>query len=143
MFPPFIRLLMIPPLLGLAATIGTAAPGADQRLTVLSFNIWGGGRNGGEPIAATAAVIRAADADLVGLQEVRGESDPCTGKHCPPTGEAVSMALARELGYHHHHQRASNDALWANAILSRYPIVGASPNDLGVGCRGMPAGGIC
>jgi endonuclease/exonuclease/phosphatase family metal-dependent hydrolase len=42
------------------------------------------------------------------------------------------MALARELGYHHYHQRASNDALWANAILSRYPIVGASPNDLGV-----------
>jgi len=103
-----------------------------QPLSVLSFNIWGGGLNQGESIAATAAAIRAADADLVGLQEVRAESDPCTGEHCPATGEAVSVALARELGYHHYEQRKANDALWANAILSRYPILGASEHDLGV-----------
>jgi len=105
---------------------------ANQQLTVLNFNIWGGGLNRGESIADTAAAIRAADADLVGLQEVRGESDPCTGEYCPPSGAAVSVALARELGYHHYEQTRTNDALWANAILSRYPIVGASTNDLGV-----------
>ena len=99
---------------------------------MLSFNIWGGGLNQAEPIAATVAAIRAADADLVGLQEVRAESDPCSGEHCPPAGESVSAALARELGYHHYEQRKVNDALWANAVLSRYPIVGASENDLGV-----------
>ena len=103
-----------------------------QELAVLSFNIWGGGLNQAEPIAATVAAIRAADADLVGLQEVRAESDPCSGEHCPPAGESVSAALARELGYHHYEQRKVNDALWANAVLSRYPIVGASENDLGV-----------
>ena len=108
------------------------AQSGGQSLSVLSFNIWGGGLNQGESIAATAAAIRAADADLVGLQEVRAESDPCTGEHCPATGEAVSMALARELGYHHYEQRKANDALWANAILSRYPILGASEHDLGV-----------
>lgn len=119
-------------LLWLAMFGSAVAQAAGQQLSVLSFNIWGGGLNQGESVAATVAVIRAADADLVGLQEVRAESDPCTGEHCPPAGETVSAALARELGYHHYEQRKVNDALWANAILSRYPIVGASENDLGV-----------
>lgn len=119
-------------LLWLACFLCPMAQAAGQRLSVLSFNIWGGGLNQGESIAATAAAIRAADADLVGLQEVRAESDSCTGEHCPPTGEAVSVALAKELGYHHYEQRQVNDALWANAVLSRYPILGASEHDLGV-----------
>jgi endonuclease/exonuclease/phosphatase family metal-dependent hydrolase len=119
-------------LVWLALLVCPLAQAGGQPLSVLSFNIWGGGLNQGESIAATVAAIRAADADLVGLQEVRAESDPCTGEHCPATGEAVSVALARELGYHHYEQRKANDALWANAILSRYPILGASEHDLGV-----------
>jgi endonuclease/exonuclease/phosphatase family metal-dependent hydrolase len=123
---------MLRRLLWLAFLVCPIAQAAGQPLSVLSFNIWGGGLNRGESIDATVAAIRAADADLVGLQEVRGESDPCTGEHCPPVGETVSVALARELGYHHYDQRKVNDALWANAVLSRYPILGASENDLGV-----------
>ena len=116
----------------LALLVCPLAQADGQPLSVLSFNIWGGGLNQGESITATVAAIRATDADLVGLQEVRAESDPCKGEHCPATGEAVSVALARELGYHHYQQRNANDALWANAILSRYPILSASEHDLGV-----------
>lgn len=110
----------------------SVAHAGETRLTIMSFNLWGGGQNQGESSDATAAVIAAANADIIGLQEVRAESVPCTAMYCPPAGDTISSGLAQALGYHHYHQAASNDALWANAILSRYPIVASSPNDLGV-----------
>lgn len=102
-------------------------------LTIMSFNIWGGGANEKKPVDETAAVIKAVGADIIGVQETRLESDPCTAESCPATGESAAKALADALGFHYYDQTASNDALWANAILSRYPITGkATPNDLGV-----------
>jgi endonuclease/exonuclease/phosphatase family metal-dependent hydrolase len=98
----------------------------------MSYNIWGGGANEGKPVDETVAVIRAAGADIVGIQETRLESDPCTADVCPPAGESIAAAVAAALGFHHHDQTAVNSALWANAIISRYPIGQASPNDLGV-----------
>ena len=68
----------------------------------------------------------------MGLQETRLESEPCTAENCPAVGESVAPALAKALGWYVHDQTAENGALWANAILSRYPMGAASPNDLGV-----------
>ncbi len=115
-----------------AGPVAPPAAAGDLALTVMSFNIWGGGANEGKPIDATLAAIRAAGADIVGLQETRREPDPCTAEHCPPAGDSVAPALAAALGWHLHEQRAANAALWSNAVISRFPITGASANDLGV-----------
>jgi exodeoxyribonuclease-3 len=111
-----------------------AAPAvqADTVLTVMTFNTWGSGANEGKPIDETAAVIRAAGADIIGIQETRQEGLDCSEETCPPASESVAARLAQALGFHHYEQAKTNDALWANAILSRYPIGAATPNDLGV-----------
>jgi exonuclease III len=109
-----------------------AAPAGAETLRVMSFNIWGGGANEGKGIEETVAAIKAAGADVVGLQETRLEPDPCTATDCAATGDSVAPAIAAALGWHVHDQTASNVALWANAVISRYPIGPASPNDLGV-----------
>ena len=98
----------------------------------MSFNVWGAGANESKPVDETAAAIRAAGADLVGVQETRVEGPKCTAQHCPPLGHSVARKLARKLGFHYYDQTGRNPALWANAVLSRYPIVGATPHDLGV-----------
>jgi len=105
---------------------------ADTMLTVMTFNVWGGGANEGKSIDETAAVIRAAGADIVGIQETRMEGQGCSEESCPPESESVAAKLAQALGFHYYDQAKTNDALWANAILSRYPIGVATPNDLGV-----------
>jgi endonuclease/exonuclease/phosphatase family metal-dependent hydrolase len=114
--------------------LALAAPAAAEEtaLRVMSFNVWGAGMNEGKPIDATVAAIRAAGADIVGLQETRLESDPCEPESCPPVGDSIAPALAAALGWHVHDQTAENPALWANAVISRFPITGASANDLGV-----------
>jgi endonuclease/exonuclease/phosphatase family metal-dependent hydrolase len=109
-----------------------AAPAGAETLRVMSFNIWGGGANEAKGIEETVAAIRAARADVVGLQETRVEPDPCTATDCAATGESVAPAIAAALGWHAHDQVAENGALWANAVISRHPILQTSPNDLGV-----------
>lgn len=109
-----------------------AAPAGGETLRVMSFNIWGGGANEGKGIEETVAAIKAAGADVVGLQETRLESDPCTAESCPAVGDSVAPAIAEALGWHVHDQTGENVALWANAVISRYPIGAASANDLGV-----------
>ena len=115
----------------LAACLCAGGAGAES-LRVMSFNIYGGGANDGKPVDETVAAIRAAGADIVGLQETRLEGDPCTADLCPPAGPSVAAAIAEALGYHVYDQTADNVALWANAIVSRYPIGPATVNDLGV-----------
>jgi exodeoxyribonuclease III len=104
----------------------------DTELTAMSFNIWGGGANEDKPIDETVAAIEQAGADIVGVQETQLEGSPCTAEFCPPKGNSVAQELADALGFEVYEQTATNEALWANAILSRYPIEGATPNDLGV-----------
>jgi exodeoxyribonuclease-3 len=117
----------------LAALACVALPArADTVLKVMTFNTWGGGANEGKSIDETAAVIRAAGADIVGIQETRQEATSCSEESCPPASESVAAKLAQALGFHYYDQAKTNDALWANAILSRYPIGAATPNDLGV-----------
>jgi endonuclease/exonuclease/phosphatase family metal-dependent hydrolase len=105
---------------------------ADTTLRVMSYNIWGGGANEGKGIEETLAVIRAANPDVIGLQEVRTEGETCEADYCPPGPDSVGPALAEALGWHYHEQTEENVALWANGVLSRYPITGTAANDLGV-----------
>jgi endonuclease/exonuclease/phosphatase family metal-dependent hydrolase len=116
----------------LALALTAPAFAQDTTLTIMSYNIWGGGANEQKPVDETVAVIRAAGADIIGIQETRLEGDPCTAETCPPRGESVARKIGEVLGFHVYDQTASNDALWANAILSRYPIGKATPHDTGV-----------
>lgn len=109
-----------------------AGPVGAETLRVMSYNTWGGGANEGKGIEETVAAIKAARADVVGLQETRLESDPCTAEACPAVGDSVAPAIAAALGWYVYDQTAENGALWANAVISRFPIGAASPNDLGV-----------
>ena len=109
-----------------------AGPVGAETLRVMSYNTWGGGANEGKGIEETVAAIKAARADVVGLQETRLESDPCTAESCPAVGESIAPAIAGALGWHVYDQTQENVALWANAVISRYPIGAVSPKDLGV-----------
>jgi endonuclease/exonuclease/phosphatase family metal-dependent hydrolase len=102
-----------------------AAPAAET-LRVMSFNLWVGGESGGQPLAQSAAVIRAARADLVGLQETHAaERD---GRR-PDRG----AKLATLLGWHYLNQGGSP------GVLSRRPIVTNTPGRHGVVVR-LPSG---
>lgn len=117
----------------LTALAGAPALAAEPttELTVMSFNIWGGGANEEKDVSETAAVIRAAGADIIGIQETKPEPDVCDADDCVPTGPSIARDLAKALGFHYYDQTKSNPALWANAIISRYPIGNATANDLG------------
>lgn len=95
-------------------------------LRVLSFNIWVGGQGGRMPLERSAEVIRASGADIVGIQEANGEK-------IGPVAPDLSRALARMLGWEHTVQGGSK------TILSRYPIVGMTPNRHGAQIR-LPGG---
>ncbi len=104
---------------------------AETQLTVMTFNAWGAGTNAGLGIEQTVAVIRAANPDIIGLQEIRPESKQCDAEHCPAGPASVAPQLAAALGYELLEQLENNEVLWANAILSRYPIRAATPGGLG------------
>ena len=126
------HLLAIACAFGLTLALSSSGALADTTLTIMSFNVYGGGANDGKPVDETVAVIKAAGADIVGIQETRLEGEVCDADYCPAAGESVAKAIADKLGFHYYDQTKVNDALWANAILSRYPIGAATPNDLGV-----------
>jgi exodeoxyribonuclease-3 len=117
---------------GLLVLSLAALPAQATDLTVMTFNVWGGGANDGKPVDETVAAIKAANADIIGMQETRVEPANCTAEFCAATGDSVAARIAEKLGYHYYDQSKSNVALWANAVLSRYPIGKATSNDLGV-----------
>ncbi len=121
------------PILAAAAALSLAGPGfAETTLRVMSYNIWGGGGNEAKGIEETLAVIRAANPDIIGVQETMLEGETCTADTCPPQGQSVAKAIAEALGFFFYDQSQVNVTLWANAVISRYPIGAATPNDLGV-----------
>ena len=120
-------------LTGVLAIVMCSSSRAETQLTIMSFNIWGGGANEQKPVDETVAAIKAVNADIIGVQETRVETDPCTAESCPASGDSVAKKLATALGYHYYDQTVVNDALWANAVISRFPIAGkATINDTGV-----------
>jgi exonuclease III len=98
----------------------------------MTYNIWGGGGNEDKPVDETVIAMLAAGADIIGVQETRLEGEVCTSDYCPPEGDSVASLIAEKLGFYYYDQTADNVALWANAVISRYPIMYATPNDLGV-----------
>ena len=92
-------------LLALAiSACGDASGNGGRTLTVMSYNIYLGGKLVVNDLAATAAVIEAAGADLVGLQEQLGSAeqiaqllgfhvDPTTGKWDALSGVNVTLGL--------------------------------------------------
>ena len=115
----------------LLVIISSAIAGATE-LSVSTFNVWGAGGNEGKSIAETVAVLRAIDADVFALQETRSEGDDCSAEDCDPVGSSIAVLLGKALGYFVFVQSGDNGALWANAVLSRYPIVTALRDELGV-----------
>ena len=106
---------------------------AETTLRVMSYNVWGAGGNESKGIDETVAVIKAAGADIVGIQETKLEPDPCTATDCVAVGASIAPALAESLGWYVYDQPPVNGGLWANAVISRFPIVGkATPNEFGV-----------
>lgn len=117
----------------LAGCADHAGPRKPTVLSVATFNAWGAGGNQGKTVDETVAVLEAINADIIGLQEVRAESDNCSTVDCPPIGsDDTAGRLAAKLGYELHEQRGNHAALWANAILSRHPIEAVIADDLGV-----------
>lgn len=117
-----LRILISLALLGILAVAcapkAAPIPQGSARLRVMTFNLWFGGDGGGQPLESSAAVIRAAQADVVGLQETQGNE--ASGIH-PDNG----ARLAEMLGWHYFDQGERR------GILSRFPIVETTPQRWG------------
>jgi endonuclease/exonuclease/phosphatase family metal-dependent hydrolase len=97
-----------------------------ESVRVMTFNIWHGGEAGNQPLSQTLEVIRAANADVVGLQETHGNAE---GSAQPDNGRK----LAGMLGWNYFDQGGRT------AILSRFPIVTNTPRKWGAALR-LPSG---
>ena len=100
-----------------------------MRLKLMTYNIWGGQiyeeylngtptENCTRDIAVVASVIKAADADIVSINEVY---------NCTAYGNQIEeIAHLAGFRYYHFaaaHERAVVGGFYGNAILSKYPIV--------------------
>jgi len=85
----------------------------ETRVRVMSWNIWWQFGPWQQRAPLIEASIKAADPDLIALQEVWGD-----------TAENHAKILAEKLGYHYFHARCMtmNGTGFGNAILSRWPI---------------------
>jgi endonuclease/exonuclease/phosphatase family metal-dependent hydrolase len=93
---------------------------AADLIRVMTFNLWHGGDAGKQPPSQTLEVIRAAKADIVGLQETGGyEKEKGAGR--PDHGRK----LAELLGWSYLDQGERT------GILSRFPIVTNTPRKWG------------
>ena len=110
--------------LALAITISGA-----ESIRVMTFNMWVGGESGRQPLSQTAEVIRAAKADIVGLQETHGEKK--NGEQ-PNNGRK----LAELLGWNYFDQGERT------AIITRFSIVTNTPAKWGVSIQVPTVGDV-
>jgi endonuclease/exonuclease/phosphatase family metal-dependent hydrolase len=113
--------LLTAPLVSWATAPGAAAPVQDQGparpVRVLSYNLhFGFDVRGWSDLEGVARAIEASGAEVVGLQEV--------SRGWYVNGAADMLAwLQRRLRMPHARFAGASDAIWGNALLSRYPIV--------------------
>ena len=98
-----------------------------ESIRVMTFNLWHGGDGGEQPLAQSIAVIRAAQADIVGLQETRGIT--VKGQERPDRAAQIATTLK----WHYLDQGGRT------GIISRYPIVASTPKKWGAKIR-LPSG---
>jgi endonuclease/exonuclease/phosphatase family metal-dependent hydrolase len=113
-------------LAGCVLTRWSASVVAAESVRVMTFNLWNGGDAGNQPLSQTLEVVRAAKADVVGLQETEGYEKAGTR---PDNGRK----LAEMLGWSYFDQGDGT------AILSRFTIVTNAPHKWGVPLR-LPSG---
>jgi len=114
-----LRRQMIATTLCMLTATAMLAPGclpSETTIRVMTFNIWADGKAGKQPLSQTAAVIKAARADIVGLQE----------------SHKNAKAIADLLGWNHVQQKPSV------AVLSRFEIVETTAQKNGVKIRVEP-----
>jgi exodeoxyribonuclease III len=100
--------------------LGDHSDAAPTRIIrVMTYNLWHGGDAGRQPLSQSAEVIKAARADVIGLQETGGLS-----KQGPRPDHG--RKLAEMLGFHYFDQGRGC------GVLSRYPILTNTPNRSGV-----------
>lgn len=93
---------------------------AAETVRIMSFNLWHGGDAGRQPLEQTLAVIRAARAEIVGLQETAGIA---------PEGEPRpdrAAQIAKHLGWNYFDQGGGT------GIISRHKILNATRKKWGV-----------
>jgi exodeoxyribonuclease-3 len=106
--------------LAIASFAGIAgSPPQTETFRLMTFNLWVGGDAGRQPLTRSAEVIRAARADIAGLQETLGAE---TQGRRPDNGRVI----ASQLGWNYHAQGHGR------AVASRFPIVKATPRGHGV-----------
>jgi endonuclease/exonuclease/phosphatase family metal-dependent hydrolase len=91
-----------------------------ETIRVMSFNLWHGGDAGRLPLAQTIAVIKASQAEIVGLQETAGYAP----EGAPRPDRAAE--IAQHLGWHYIDQGERT------GVISRFPIVATTPRKWGV-----------
>ena len=103
-----------------AASILLAGASAGESIRVMSFNIWVGGEAGKQPLEQTMQVIRASNADIIGLQETGGHERE--NKARPDNGKK----LAEMMGWNYFDQGERT------GVLTRFAIITNTPNKWGV-----------
>jgi exodeoxyribonuclease-3 len=101
-------------------TIATRPATGAETLRVMSYNMWHGGESGGQPLEQSTNVIKAAKADIVGLQESHGERRRGIR---PDNGRLI----AERLSWNHFDQGDED-----TGVVSRYRILEPSPKKWGV-----------
>jgi exonuclease III len=106
----------------------TALEAAAERetLRVMTFNLWEGGDAARQPLSQSLQVIRAAEADVVGLQETAGHER--NGQE--PDN---ARALAEKLAWHYVDQGDGT------GVISRHKVLRSTPRKLGVQVE-LPSG---
>jgi endonuclease/exonuclease/phosphatase family metal-dependent hydrolase len=105
---------------------------AEMSLKILTLNLWGGGLHAGRSIEDSVGALRAADADVIALQEVWWpDGGACAQGACAPARQSLACVIARELRLHCHEQRGPQ-VRGSMAVLSRYPVMTATASGFGV-----------
>ncbi len=108
------------------------------KLTLLQFNILNAGGDD-EGFNSIVKIMKESNADIIAISKVRADSTDT--KNPGPVGESIAADLAKALEFYYYDQSDfyqddfkrtnGHPAIWANAILSRYPIVKGTPLGLG------------